>query len=194
MISRRNLVIGLCAGGASWAISPLVDCPLAEATSAQALSLRELLLRSRHAVFATPTGVEARWESYAGTRRIVTYTKVAVDQAADGRATAQSELLVRTLGGKVGHIGQLVHGEARLVLGRPALLFVNPDLEQIWRVTGMAQGHYPLESDKSGVQRLLKSPDLPQLKALENAAVRVLPGRTVLEAERLLASELGAAR
>jgi hypothetical protein len=53
----------------------------------------------------------------------------------------------------------------------------------------MAQGHYPLRADSAGISRLVRSPDLPELKLDAAAAVHLLPGRTVLEVERLLAEQ-----
>lgn len=188
-LSRRDLLLGLASSAVASSLAPL-----AWATSAQALSLSELVHRSRHTLLATPLEAEGRWESLAGSRRIVTYTKIAIEQSADARGAPAGEVWVRTLGGKVGHIAQLVHGEARLALGRSALLFVDRDPERVYRVTGMAQGHYPLELDRDGTRRLLKSPDLPELKLMETAAVRLLPGRSLLEAQRLLETELGRAR
>jgi hypothetical protein len=153
------------------------------------VSLRELMQRSRHALLATPTDAESRWETAYGARRIVTYTRVVVSQALDGRSSEQSELQIRTLGGKVGHLGQVVHGEARLELDKATALFLDLDDEQVWRVTAMAQGHYPLRPDAAGVGRLVRSPDLPQMRSDAAAAVVLLPGRTVLEVERLLAEQ-----
>jgi hypothetical protein len=153
------------------------------------VSVRELLQRSRHALLVTPTDIQARWETAYGSRRIVTYTRVVVGQALDGRSVSESEMMIRTLGGKVGHLGQVVHGEARLQLDKSSALFVDLDAEHVWRVTAMAQGHYPLRADSAGISRLVRSPDLPELKLDAAAAVHLLPGRTVLEVERLLAEQ-----
>lgn len=184
MFSRRNLLLGAGVGAAYWATAQP-----AAATSARPISLRELTQRSRHALLVTPTDAAARWETAYGTRRIVTYTRVLVSQALDGRSSLQSELQVRTLGGKVGHLGQVVHGEARLELDKMNALFLELDDEQVWRVTAMAQGHYPLRADSDGTRRLVRSPDLPEMRLDAAAAVQLLPGRTVLEAERLLAEQ-----
>jgi hypothetical protein len=178
------LLLGACTGTACWAVSGS-----ALATSARPIAVRELLQRSRHALLATPTNIQTRWETAYGTRRIVTYTRLLVSQALDGRTVNESEMLVRTLGGKVGHIGQVVHGEARLQLDKSSALFLDLDAEQVWRVTAMAQGHYPLRADATGLDRLVRSPDLPELRLDAAAAVHLLPGRTVLEAERLLAEQ-----
>lgn len=159
------------------------------ATSARPVSLRELLQRSRHALLATPTDTQTRWETAYGSRRIVTYTRVLVAQALDGRSANEREIMIRTLGGQVGHIGQVVHGEARLEMDKSSALFIDLDDEQVWRVTAMAQGHYPLRLDADGVRRLVRSPDLPELHPDAAAAVHLLPGRTVLEAEHLLAEQ-----
>lgn len=186
MLSRRRLLHGL-----SGAAAACILCPDALASSARALTLRELLLRSRHTLVGTPRAVESRWEYYAGARRIVTYTTLQVSQSIDGRPAPASELQLRTLGGSVGDIAQVVHGEAQPKLDRPGLLFLDSDEGGVFRVTGMAQGHYPLKPDANGVSRLIRSPNLAEMKDFTEAAVRVLPGRTVLEAEQLVVKALG---
>lgn len=186
MLSRRRLLHGL-----SGAAVACVLGPDALATSARALTLRELLLRSRHALVGTPRAIESRWEYYAGARRIVTYTTLRVSQSVDGRPAPDRELRLRTLGGSVGDIAQVVHGEAQPKLDHPGLLFLDSDEGGLFRVTGMAQGHYPLKPDASGVGRLIRSPNLAEMKELSGAAVRVLPGHTVPEAEQLVVKALG---
>ena len=70
---------------------------------------------------------------------------------------AQGEVWVRTLGGTVGKIGQHVAGEAQFTLNQKALVFLARPGEK-FVVTGMAQGHFPI--DESDAARPLKtSPD-----------------------------------
>jgi hypothetical protein len=185
MPSRRDLLLGISAGAAHWALSST-----ASASSAYALSLKDLVTRSQHALVATPTHSEARWEFVGDARRIVTYTQLSSLQSVDGRALTKQELAVRTLGGTVGNIQQIVHGEARMTLSKPNLVFIDQDDAGIWRVTGMAQGHYPIKPDLKGVSRLNPSPDVPALLRLQDAAIALLPGLTVSEAETLVARQL----
>jgi hypothetical protein len=126
----------------------------------------------------------------SGTRRIVTYSRVSVVGPVDGRPPQEQEILVRTLGGKVGDIGQIVHGEAQLEHNRPGLMFLQPTEGKALQIVAMAQGHYPIRIDREGTSRLLQSPALPDLVEQLQAAVEILPGRTIPQVEQLVAHEL----
>jgi hypothetical protein len=144
----------------------------AEASVSLLLSLDELVGASRMVVVGTPISRDSKWEVIGGGKRIVTYTKVKVDRAVVGEAPA--EVVVRTLGGRVGKIGQYVSGEADMTTGAPSLLFLAGD-GAAFHVTAMAQGHYPVVRDEQGVSRLRQSPDAgallprrgPQISAQE---------------------------
>ena len=87
------------------------------------MSLKELVQQSRTVVVATPLGGSSSWERVGGSRRIVTRTRIRVDQLVRGQDPDSSEMVVRTLGGSVGKIGQLVEGQAELRAGQSTLLF-----------------------------------------------------------------------
>lgn len=157
----------------------------AGASLARAITLSQLVSRSQQIVVGTPLEAHARWETLGGRRRIVTYTRVRVDQAIDG--SGGSELMVRTLGGQVGDIGQVVSGAAVLSIGQPALMFLARYGDGVLGLTAMAQGHFPLARDPHGTFRLHPSPRLAALIGAKNSAVRRLVGRSVPEAEQLIA-------
>lgn len=178
------------------------------ASSAVPVSLSQLVGRSDHILVGTPRKGEGLWEPTELGTRIVTYTEVEVDHALDGRATSK-RVTVRTLGGRVGEIGQLVSGEAELQLNRKAVLFLAHTglvrgADPVLGVSAMAQGHYPLLADAAGTSRLLVSPRLARLvepgelthgfeTALSlprGAAVEALRDRTLSECEELIAREL----
>jgi len=181
MLSRRRVLgaIGLgCAG--------LASPRLAFATTARAITLPELVGLSRYALVGAATDAYSRWETVGNSRRIVTYTRVEVTQPIDGRPPPDASLMLRTLGGRVGDIGQLVHGEARFEIGAASVLFVAPDEDGVFGVTAMAQGHYPLGTDPDSFVRLRASPNIPALVRVEGSAVQRLVSRTVVEAEGLV--------
>lgn len=175
-------MVGLAAAGASFS-------GMAGASVARALGLDELVLRSRHAVIGTPTEAYCQWETIGKRRRIVTYSLVTVEQPLDGRPTETREVLVRTLGGAMGDLGQIVHGEAALVLHRPSAVFLTELAPSVFRVTAMSQGHYPVR-DEAGVRRVRAGLASLELIAAEGGAVQRLDGRTVPEVERMIAEEL----
>jgi hypothetical protein len=156
----------------------------AEATSARGLTLEALSKRSQHIVVGTPLDSIARYETIAGQKRIVTETRFGIDdEVAD--APGDSEILVRTLGGILDGVGELVHGEAQLVLNERSVVFLHARADGVLWMQGMAQGHYPLRIESQ--RRLLRvSPNLPALTARQDLAVTRLPGRELVEAKRLI--------
>lgn len=183
MLSRRQVLGTLGLAGAALALPRR-----ASATLARAITLPELVGLSQYALVGTATDASSRWESVGNTRRIVTYVRLEVTQPIDGRPPPDTALLLRTLGGRVGDIGQLVHGEARFELGADSVVFLSPDEDGVLGITAMAQGHYPLHAAAGDVVRLSSSPSVPALLRIEGSAVQRLARRTVVEAEGLVSA------
>ncbi len=155
------------------------------ASVARAVPVEELVARSQHVLLAEPLDAESVWEQIGQRRHIVTYTRVRALELLAGADPKQEELMVRTLGGRVGELGELVHGEAMLELGMRGVLFVMPTRGALG-VTAMAQGHYPLLRDTAGVERLRRSPEAAELVGEDGSAVKRLNGLQVTEARSLL--------
>jgi hypothetical protein len=188
-LSRRSWLAGL--GG-------LGLCGLLQREAAAGVmiptSLQELVQTSEHIVVATPRVGDSAWEDVGGSRRIVTYTRLTVDEILDGRNPADSELMVRTLGGQVGPLGQVVHGEAELRRDEVCVLFLKDRRDGTFRVTGLAQGHYPLLFDGTGTRRLSTSPNLAEVLGKHDdskAAVSLLRGQSLEKARALIAGVHG---
>jgi hypothetical protein len=160
----------------------------AEASLGRALPLGELVRRSQHVLLGEPLDNYSVWEQIGQRKHIVTYTRVRALELFAGADPKQDELLLRTLGGRVGDLGELVHGEAIINLGERGVLFVMPT-QGVLAVTAMAQGHYPLTRDKLGVERLRRSPEAAELSNEEGSAVKRLTGLQVAEARVLLHTE-----
>lgn len=157
----------------------------AYASLARAVPLEQLVGRSQHVMVGEPLDAYSVWEQVGGRKHIVTYTRVRAVELLAGADPKADELLVRTLGGRVGDLGELVHGEAMLNLGARGVLFVMP-LRDTLAVTAMAQGHYPLLRDVAGAERLRRSPEANELLQEQGSAVKRLPGLQVSEARTLL--------
>ncbi len=153
---------------------------VASATVVRALSLPALVESSRHVVVVTALAAESHFEDIGRKRRVVTDTRVRVEELIAKQPASASELLVRTLGGAVGRLGEHVDGQAQLVLGEACVAFLLQGPDGVHYVNGMAQGHYPLRG--SALRKLAGSPDLPQIIDFDSSAVKTLVG-----------SELGAA-
>src|SRR4051812_22221398 len=95
----------------------------ASASTARAVSLAELVGRSTRIARATALESFARSEDIGGARHIVTYSRLRIDDPILG-PSGDTEPLVRTLGGRVADLGEIVHGEAELVLHETSLVFL----------------------------------------------------------------------
>lgn len=170
-----------------WTAAFAASLPAANALAslARAVTLRELVRGSRRVVVGTALDFQCRWESAGRRKRIVTYTRVRIDESL-GATETDAEILVRTLGGQVGGVGQVVHGEAVLLVGEPAILFVGTEPDGAESVVEMAQGHYPIRTAKDGVRRVFPSPRLAELGRAKDAATQALIGKRVEDALELV--------
>jgi hypothetical protein len=159
----------------------------ANAHTARLLTLEDLIDRSTYVVVGTAGERRSVWEELPSGKRIVTYTKIAVERAVAGAPAG--DLWVRTLGGAVDKIGQAVPGEAQLPAGSRALLFLAQIPSGAVVVTAMSQGHYPIVLDAKGVARLVQGPDVGLLVGRPGpviAAHERLVGATVDDAAALV--------
>jgi hypothetical protein len=178
VIARRQLLalLGLgCAGLHSRA---------ARATLVRGLTLEALSRGSDRIVVGAAVDSSSHWEDIGGKRRIVTDSRVRIERTIAGAASG-SELLVRTHGGKMGLVGELVFGEAELTLNAQCVLFLRAKANEHY-VLGMAQGHYPLRTGSQRSPYLQASPNLPELLHPETSAVRRLSGQELGRAQALI--------
>ena len=173
-------------GGVGCALTTGLWGKRAEATVAYSLSLEGLVRGASHVVIVTALSSESRFVELGRRRRIVTDTRVRVaEQVLAGRAPS-SELLVRTLGGSVGDLAEVVHGQPRLSSDQACVAFLREGPDGLHYFQGMAQGHYPL--NRGAERLLLQSPDLPTLLGYDTSAVKQLAGSPLRAArERILA-------
>jgi hypothetical protein len=186
LIGRRSLLTGLGASCATtWLARP------ASASVALPLTLSDLMAVSVFALVGLARETTCAWESDSRGKRIVTYTRIETQQVLDGRKSPGSDLYVRTLGGEMGEISQIVPGEAELEREKPAVFFLRDSVPGSYGVAGMAQGHYRLRSDGSGAFRLLPARNMAELiEQHPLAAVTRLRDKTVAECEHMIAEEL----
>jgi len=147
-------------------------------------SVAELARWSSAVAVVTALETNSVWE---GTR-IVTFSRVHVDKLVAGR-TATAEPVVKTLGGKVGTIGQIVGGEPELAPGTRWMLFLRESPDGTSFVTARAQGQFLVTEDKTARWVLSPSPHLGHLldrRATARPAVSELPGLLLEAAERAI--------
>jgi hypothetical protein len=156
-----------------------VDGPAtAEAAVSIAYTLEELIDQSPWAAVVVAQERVSRWEEFGGSRRIVTYTRVAVQAGIYGKGLEQ-EAWVRSLGGAVDRIGQQVSGQADLKLKERALVFLVRTRDGALVVSGAAQGHFPITEADADTERaprparLGPSPSLGKILAREGPSISV---------------------
>jgi hypothetical protein len=108
------------------------------ATTMLRIELSELAQTADTVVHGTVRRMESRW---SGDRtRIVTDVEIQVSETLKGQAG--STVVVIQPGGRVGDIGQVVHGLASFTEGEEVVVFLERRGASAFRVTGMAQGKY----------------------------------------------------
>jgi hypothetical protein len=187
LLMQRRTFIGALGAGVVGALGVPRE---AVATLVRSLSLEELAGESGRILVGRALDSTSQWVTIGGRRRIVTDTRVRVEEVVAKERPTDSEVLVRTLGGTVGDVGALVHGEAEFAQDESCLVFLRTATDGLHRVTGMAQGHYPLIADTSKVLRLRPSPRAGEIVGGDRAAARRLVGRDFAEARSLIREAL----
>jgi len=165
----------------------------ARASVSIAVTWDGLLHESTEAAVATPFESRSVWEN----SRIYTYTHVRVDRPVAGDLAAGGEVWIRTMGGVVGKIGQLVEGEAVLVPGQSSLLFLHPGPVGAFEVTARGQGQFPVVVDEAAkaAPHLVRSHAvgalLPPRAGSPRLAADVLHDRAVDAAAQDVAADWG---
>jgi hypothetical protein len=118
----------------------------APASVSIAVTWEGLIRESTAAAVVTPTSGLSIWEG----GRIYTYTQVHVEQRVAGQAPT-GDAWVRTMGGEVGRVGQLVDGEAALAPGQRSLLFLTSGPVGAFDVTARGQGQFLVKTDDPSV-------------------------------------------
>jgi hypothetical protein len=152
----RGASIVAIVGTGSLGLSLLGARDARASVSAEAL-FEQLVQEANAAAVVTPVDQRSAWEN----GRIVTFTRVRIDRLVAGAvasdARGANEAWVRTLGGAVGDIGQLVEGEASFPIGRPSLVFLELHRDPVTKaadgslvVVERAQGQFPIAMDAPG--------------------------------------------
>jgi hypothetical protein len=120
--------------------------------------------------------------------RIYTFTRLHVELPVAGELPP-GDLLVRTKGGVVGEIGQMVEGEPRFAPGETSLVFLHSSSAGVVEVTARAQGQFPVQQDAHRERHLAIARDVGMLVAPPSGrlAADVLREKSVSQATREIA-------
>ncbi len=179
-------------------VGPLVSTN-AQASVSIAVTWDGLLHESTAAVMVTSVDSRPVWEN----GRIYTYTRVHIDRSLAGGLASGGEAWIRTMGGVVGKVGQLVEGEATFAPGESSLLFIHPGPLGAFVVTARGQGQFPVvATDPTRPPRIVKSYAVGMLLAPRGVhssgaapplAAEILHDRPVEDVAQDVASAWGAA-
>jgi hypothetical protein len=168
--------------------------PRAHGSVSIAITWDGLLRQSVASAVVMPLEARSVWEG----GRIYTYTRVRVDRAIAGDILEGGETWVRTMGGVVDRIGQIVEGEAVLAPGKPSLLFVRAGPAGTMEVTARGQGQFPVVADvnqarprvvRNSAVGALFAPQVRASSAATRLAADVLHGRYVDEVAGEIAAD-----
>ena len=141
-----------------------IDAKDARASVSTAVFFEELVQEASAVALVRPVDRHALWEG----DHIVTYTRLRVDRLVAGRLP--DEVWVRTLGGEVGDLAQIVEGQASFALDRPSLVFLRPHVDPTtgapaasFVVAARAQGQFPIVVDPGHPPRLARAADIGAL-------------------------------
>ncbi len=143
--TTRTILARALLGGALLLPAAAVLVPSDAAASVSITVGYDQLLKDADVVAIVSTGsAKSVWED----GRIYTYTELHVDQPVAGDANTGSTGWVRTMGGVVGEIGQLVDGEAVFNKDQNSLLFLRKfNANGVFEVSARGQGQYPVIID-----------------------------------------------
>lgn len=148
-IFRGFLLLILCA-----------SLPVSAATF-QPISDAELKASADTIVVGTCIARESRWHD----RRIITENRIRIESVWKGKVST-SEIILITLGGNVGDIGQHVAGTPQLAVGQQALMFLkkgaNGYLPAAWSrgIMPIDHNHRLIDPQPQGITTLKEARDL----------------------------------
>ncbi len=158
---RTSLLVALFATAPAVGILVPSD---AQASVSIAVAFDALVKDADSVGIVTPVESKSVWED----GRIYTYTRVKVDQGVAGELGTGGEGWVRTMGGVVGKIGQMVDGEPVFTPTKSSMIFMRKFKQGgTWEVSARAQGQYPVIATETADKKTIK-------KIVRSAAVGVL--------------------
>jgi hypothetical protein len=166
--SRRTSRLTPAAAAVAFALvasaPALSDRGQAEASVSVSIRFDDLVREATAAAIVTPGEQRALWED----GRIITYTRMQIDRLIGGRLG--DDVWVRSLGGTVGEIAQIVEGQPRFAVGGSSLVFLRPHIDRFARspsgplsVVAGAQGQFPIATRDGQPPRLALAFDLGAL-------------------------------
>ncbi len=150
---------------AVWVVMHLIPISYGNATSVREVSLNEMLQKSQLVFEGTVTAIEAR-ENHQ--KRIHTYVTFAIKDIIKGEYHS-SVITLRFLGGKIGDVTLAVGDMQVPQQGEHGIYFVE-SLEKFQTnpLYGWSQGHFIVERDAAGIERVMTNKRIPITGVIDN--------------------------
>jgi hypothetical protein len=162
-LTPRAPLAGALGIGLALTLAVAVGLPgLANATVLLSMTVEELTAQSDLVVIAEVEDQHVAWDD--AVQRVRTYTRVRLRDrvAGEGAEAAGDTLLIVQEGGFLEDFGMAVAGNAHLVPGEVAVLFLTrAEDASHYFVFGMEQGKYRVEADEAGAQRVTRAVTVP---------------------------------
>jgi hypothetical protein len=127
----------------TWMLAALLGALPAGATTQLKVDLSQLAQGADAVVHGVVRRVESRWSG--DKQRIVTDVEIQVTESLKGQPGGT--VLVTQPGGRVGDVGQVVHGLASFTAGEEVVVFLEKRGARAFRVASMAQGKYQVQRE-----------------------------------------------
>ncbi|PKN88828.1 MAG: hypothetical protein CVU51_03140 [Deltaproteobacteria bacterium HGW-Deltaproteobacteria-1] len=143
---------------AVWIALLLMSCTYGHASSVREVSLNEMIQKSQFVFEGTVTAIEARENSK---KRIHTYVTFEISDVIKGEYPRKI-ITLRFVGGTVGVVTMAVSDMRLPKEGEHGIYFVE-SLErlQVHPLYGWSQGHFIVERDATGIERVMTNRRLP---------------------------------
>ena len=143
------------------------------AANQELASLQQLTQRAEMIVVGRCMAINSAWD--AKRTRISTYVSYDVEETLKGGLRDQ-QIVVKSLGGTVGSITQMMVGGPTFEVGERALLFLTAsDEPATFRIQGLRQGKLEIYSDSRTGERFLRreTPSVPRTEPLLQALQQI---------------------
>jgi hypothetical protein len=152
----------------------------ANATVVKSLSEEDLSIQAQTILIGTCTSIRSEWNE--ARTKIFTYITILPQSVLKGDEYPQ-EVVVKSPGGIVGNMGMHVDGVSVFEEGEEVLLFLKRGRKGFYRVLGLSQGKFSVETDPDTQRKILIKRKMRRIRTrdgkMRRRTVEVKPERKI---------------
>lgn len=170
----KKICCSIYLSGTSLILMLMLACSSVYAASVRQVSMDQMLTTCQFVFQGRVTAIEARQNEG---RRIHSYVTFAIEEVIKGQYSGD-QITLSFLGGTVGGITMAVSDMQLPRVGERGVYFVESlERSQVNPLYGWSQGHFLVERDEAGDDRVMTSGKQPVLEVTgDNAGVQISPG------------------